>query len=204
MLESQSWDESTNSQKGLLLEKNARLVQFKIIDNHLSKQSSTTTAHMQRSRLFILGVQWCDQFEQLWQPADTNINATNRRNLPRNRTNPIMKPHLWIEMNENHRGANEWYMCNTQCVEGTNEWPHDYHVDFTARVNWFIHETDQNENRIYISWKEKKIDGKAFDMLKSNATCFLSQAVEKFDWRDHSIHFRRYFHTMFEKARQKI
>ena len=156
MLESQSWDESTNSQKGLLLEKNARLVQFKIIDNHLSKQSSTTTAHMQRSRLFILGVQWCDQFEQLWQPADTNINATNRRNLPRNRTNPIMKPHLWIEMNENHRGANEWYMCNTQCVEGTNEWPHDYHVDFTARVNWFIHETDQNENRIYISVEKKR------------------------------------------------
>ena len=134
MLESQFWDESTNSQKGLLLEKNARLVQFKIIDNHLS----TTTAHMQRSRLFILGAQWCDQFEQLWQPADTNINATNRRNLPRNRTNPIMKPHLWIEMNENHKQS-KWMTTR-----------------LTTGVNWFIHETDQNGNMNFDEIDQKR------------------------------------------------
>ena len=152
---------------------------------------SFPSPHMQRSPHWEYsfsmrnGVTNLSKFDR---PVDTNINVTNRRNLPRNRTNPIMKPHLWIQMNENHRGANEW--------------PHDYPVDLTTGVNWFIHEeADQNRNMNIgqIDQKRKKKKGKVKHAKINSCTSGFILSFQNYNCRDYSIHFRKYLHTIFKK-----
>ena len=196
MLESQSWDESTNSQKGLLLEKNARLVQFKIIDNHLSKQSSTTRAHMQRSRLFILGVQWCDQFEQLWQASRHKYKCDKPQKS-------AAKP---------HKSDNEAAFVNRDEWKPQTEQMNDHTINHRCQL---VHSWDGSKWK-YEFWRNWPKKGKEDSYAKQNMleinSCTLNYHNfdiqewfrQNYDWRDYSIHLRKYLHTILTKLNTQI
>ena len=106
-----------------------------------------------------------------------------------------MKQNLWIQMNENRTEANEW--------------PHDYRVDLTTGVNWFIHVTDQNGimNNEEIESKEgEKEERKGRQKMLTISSCtqnysdkiLISTGITPYIWENSSIHFVQNYKNLLD------